>query len=92
MNGTYKITVYAEDIDELCSLPIQKTVRQSGLPETKGDLDGDKKLTLTDALMALKLIAGDALTIPVSHSDADMNEDDRIGSEEAVYILKRIAK
>lgn len=92
VNGTYRIAVYLEDTEGLFSPPAQTTVVQTGIPETKGDLDGDKKLTLKDLITALKLATGDTLTIPVPHSDADADGDDRIGSEEAVYILKRIAE
>ncbi len=91
VNGTFKIIVHAEDIEGTYSLPALTAVRQSGIPETKGDLDADKKLTLKDLITALKLAAGDTLTIPVSHLDADADGDKRIGLEEAVYILERIS-
>ncbi len=93
-NGTYRVTVYAEDSRGTYSPPAQTTVVQTAIPDntpTKGDLDGDKELTLKDAVTALKLTAGDPLTIPVSHLEADVDGDKRIGLEEAVYVLQKVA-
>jgi hypothetical protein len=92
VNGTYKITVYAEDEEGMFSAPVQISVIQSGMPEKKGDIDGDGKISLKDAVSVLKLITGDPTDIPVSYFDADVNNDQCIGLAELIYILKQAAK
>ncbi len=91
MNGTYKIIIYAEDVEGMYSLPASADVVQTGISEKKGDLDGDRRITLKDLIAALKLMSGISVNLPVSVSDADVNNDGHIGAAEAVYILRRIA-
>jgi hypothetical protein len=54
-----------------------------------GDISGDGKVDLSDAILALQLMVGinPAQTI---YKTADVNGDEKIGMEEAVYILKKI--
>ncbi len=95
VSGTYKIAVYAEDSEKLYSPPAQTTVVQTaGSKLSKGDITGDGQITLRDAVTALRTLAGTGGLIGHDHpgSGADVNEDDRIGLAEAVYILKEIAQ
>jgi len=54
-----------------------------------GDADGDLSLSLRDAVPVLQVLAG-METADIS-PDADVNGNGRIGTEEAVYILKEIS-
>ncbi|WP_207678292.1 hypothetical protein [Desulfonema magnum] len=93
VTGTYEISVYALDTtepDPLCSAPRQIAVIQKGRSCLRGDLSGDDTLTLTDALMALKSVAGKSAQTPCSTSGVDVNGDEKIGLEEVIYILDRV--
>jgi hypothetical protein len=89
-NGTYRITVYAENTDGIYSQPVQLSVVQRNLPD--GDVDGDQNFTLKDAVAALKVLGGEPATLTKSLSDADVNGDNRIGLAELIYVLKRLAR
>ena len=54
-----------------------------------GDADGDLSLSLRDAVLVLQTMAGMETTD--INPDADVNNDGKIGTEEAVYILRRIS-
>jgi len=57
-------------------------------PPKPGDASSDGNVDLTDAILALKIIAG----LPVSgNPKADVNGDGRIGLEEVIYILQVVA-
>jgi hypothetical protein len=55
-----------------------------------GDLNHDGYVDLADALIALKVVSGVALT-DIYYLDKEVNADGKIGSEELIYILQRIA-
>jgi len=59
--------------------------RQNGTP---GDVNGDQTVDLSDAILALKILAGDPAS--GANTDADVNNDGRIGSAEVIYILKQL--
>ena len=59
------------------------------LSTTKGDLDEDKTITLSDAIIALQIACGMDIG-PVSIS-GDINGDDSIGIPEAVHALRRLS-
>ncbi|MCP4346070.1 MAG: hypothetical protein GY795_11170, partial [Desulfobacterales bacterium] len=69
------------------------TLPQSALYE-KSDINRDNKTDLTDAVIALKIVAGvnidDMIPAGYSVSDTDVNGDNRIGMEEVLYIMKKI--
>ncbi len=54
-----------------------------------GDVNGDGKVDLADAILALQVVAG--LNPPNVFSSADVNNDNKIGLEEVVYILQKVA-
>jgi hypothetical protein len=55
----------------------------------KGDIDGDGNVNLTDAILALQVMAGRQ---PASlNLAADVNSDGRIGMADVIYILQKVA-
>lgn len=88
--GKYDVVVYAKDTEENVSMPVVTTVDQkSGLLVGDGECGFD----LSDALFILKLLAGTDVGLVQNQiaSDTDVNKDNRIGLEEAVYILQHVA-
>jgi len=61
-------------------------------PETciPGDVNGDGKVDLADAMLVLRILAG----MPVANVNlnADLNGDGKIGLEELGYILQKVAE
>jgi len=56
-----------------------------------GDLDGDGSVTLADGILAASLLARLPTSLTI-HLDAEVNQDNRIGPEELVYILQDLAE
>ena len=82
MNQVFRVYRYAPDY--------------AGLPDdirtsAKGDMDGDGKITLTDIIIVLRICAGEKVSPDTEVSDADVNNDSKIGLEEVLYILKKLA-
>jgi predicted GH43/DUF377 family glycosyl hydrolase len=67
-----------------------KPLTTYGANLTKGDLNGDSKINLTDLVMALQVFSVVTPTPPVQLSD--VNNDNKIGMEEAIYILQKAAE
>ena len=61
----------------------------NGVYPTIGDLNSDYEVTLTDAILALKVIIG--LNPTGINSAADVNADSKIGLAEVIYILQYVA-
>jgi len=57
----------------------------------QGDMDGDGFLTLADLIIVLRICAGEEVLPETALSVADVNDDDRIGPTEAVYILWKVS-
>ena len=55
-----------------------------------GDANGNEKVDLADAILALQIVAGINSTQTIN-PDADINSDEKIGMEEVVYILQKLA-
>jgi len=55
-----------------------------------GDVDGDKTVSLADAILALRVISGLEVSVDVS-TIGDVDGDGKIGHEEAVHITRRIS-
>ncbi|MEA2013788.1 MAG: DUF1566 domain-containing protein [Thermodesulfobacteriota bacterium] len=91
--GTYNIAIFAADVTDAFSLPKQTTVIQT---KSIGDINGDGNVDLADALIALKMLAGmdvsDLIRADYATSGVDVNGDNKIGMEEAVYIMQKISE
>jgi len=92
-NGEYNVTIYARDTEGNISMP--RTTRAiKGVP-LRGDIDGDGKVDLTDAIIALKTLAGldtsDLIRSDYSISSYEVNNDSRIGMAELFYAVQSIA-
>jgi alpha-tubulin suppressor-like RCC1 family protein len=57
----------------------------------KGDVNHDESIDLTDALLIIQLLAGKALP-EHAYTDADANNDGKLGIEELLFILQKKAK
>ena len=55
-----------------------------------GDIDGDLDVDLADAILALQIMAGIQPSTTI-HTEADVNNDGKIGLEEVLYILQHVA-
>jgi putative cofactor-binding repeat protein len=55
-----------------------------------GDIDGSLAVDLTDAILALQVMAGIQPSATI-FLEADVNYDGRVGLEEAIYIMQRVA-
>jgi hypothetical protein len=55
----------------------------------KGDVNGDGNTDLADVIAALRAASGNAQSV---RTEADVNNDGRIGLEEAVYVLQKVAR
>jgi hypothetical protein len=56
----------------------------------RGDLDGDKYISLDDAILALRVVSGIDTGSSVS-TEGDVNGDGKIGAEEVFYILQKVS-
>ncbi|MEZ4529257.1 MAG: C13 family peptidase, partial [Desulfobacterales bacterium] len=86
--GQYILTFYAKDQfgNIAQSAPVRIDVNVS-----PGDVNGDGDVTLADAVLSLKICAGEDMTGQNISRAADMNQDNRIGTEEAVSVLRKTA-
>ncbi len=87
--GTYNITIYATDTEGVYSLPGQtRVIQKEGI--RKGDVNEDGDVNLKDAVTALKIAAG--YSNHTASVAADVNENNKIGMEEVVYILQEVSE
>ncbi|MDM8523053.1 cadherin domain-containing protein [Desulfococcaceae bacterium HSG8] len=77
----YELTIEVSDGKKSATATI--TVDVKVIP---GDTDGNGKIELNDAMLVLKVLAGNSFSLV--YPDADVNGDGKIGVEELVYILK----
>ncbi len=75
-----------------------KALRQMGVAIKsdaliKGDINGDVKVDLTDAVLTLKIMAGMNPTIRPHYPvcGTDVNRDGKVGANELLYILQHVA-
>ncbi|MCP4185613.1 MAG: PKD domain-containing protein, partial [Hyphomicrobiales bacterium] len=67
-----------------------KGVSDNQTSDTKGDIDGNGSVDMSDAVSVLQVMAGITPVTPVS-KEADVNGDAVIGLQEAAYILQEIS-
>ena len=63
--------------------------RENSKPQFFGDTNGDELINLTDAIMAMQIVNSHKLEY--INLDSDVSGDNRIGLDEAIYVLKAIA-
>lgn len=80
------ISIPSNDPD-LATIALRATdTQQAAIP---GDIDGDGTVTLSDAILILKMLAGKSIG-QQSWTNADINNDNKIGLSEAIYILQKV--
>jgi hypothetical protein len=86
--GQYILSFYIKDQfgNVAQSAPVRIDVSIS-----PGDVNGDGDVTLSDAVLSLKICAGENMGGQNVSTGADVNQDDKIGTEEAVYILRKVS-
>lgn len=82
---TGKIIISAPDAEENTRIQIIE-IRQSGQVSITGDIDDSGITDLADAILALKVLSG--INIGQDCADADVNGDNKIGMEEAIFALE----
>ena len=94
-NGDYRITFYARNengnVTVSSATIISVTGGQDVAPTEPGDVNGDKNVTLADAILALKIACGVDVSGETISLSADVNEDGKIGLAEVIYIMQRVA-
>ncbi len=92
--GTADFSVeYRQGLNEPAIPPVYQTdvffglLNLSAVPPP-GDIDQNSEVELADAILALKIVTGVQET---GSLDADVNDDDRIGIHEAIYILQYLS-
>lgn len=94
----YILTVHCPDADDrTTTIAALLGIDLSGLQSQVGDINGDGAVTLADAILALRILAGmtpPAGTIQAGHNplSADINVDGRISLAEVIYILQKMAE
>jgi len=57
----------------------------------EGDVSGDDRVDLSDAILSLRIVAGISVTDKINRMGAEVNGDKMIGIEEVIYILQIVA-
>ncbi len=70
--------------------PGKITISQASSEEDRGDVNGDKEINLTDAVLALKVACG--MKPAGINIGADINKDGKIGLQEAVFIIQKVSE
>jgi len=87
--GLYTIVVLAEDVVKEVSDPNTAHISVFVKP---GDVNGDDKVDLADAILALKVLCGVNAGDETVNLGADVNGDGKIGLAEAMYVLQVLAE
>lgn len=85
--GDHKITIRVEDSARMFNKqPFRLLVVES---MRKGDVNGDREVTLVDSIIALQVAAG--MKPPGVIQSADVNSDQRIGLADAIFVLQEVS-
>jgi hypothetical protein len=91
-NGEYRVTFYARNGKGNVTVSPATIVTVTGGQDVEvvpGDVNGDGFVTLTDAIIALRGLIGQGPAWV--NKGADVNDDDKIGMAEVLYILQKAA-
>lgn len=84
---TYTLVITEKDI----VTPLKQYLYVSSTTGVQGDVSGDGAVNLTDAILSLQAIAGNLPAGAKVYMDADVDDDNRIGMPEAIYILQEVS-
>lgn len=92
VNGDYRITFYARNINANVAVSPQTIISVTGSRSVApGDVNNDKAVNLVDAILVLRVLTqmnqGAGIT-----TEADVNADSRLGPHEIIYILQKIVE
>ena len=91
-DGVYNIVVYVRDSEGLFSDPMSTKVIKGTV---MGDINNDGSVDLADLMVALQCLSGvdmsGMIRADYAGSGADVNGDNKVGMEEAVYILRYVS-
>ena len=59
------------------------------MADVAGDVNGDRNVDMSDAILVLQIVAG--LNPGGIHLGADVNADDKVGIAEMIYILQEVS-
>ncbi|MEI7672819.1 MAG: dockerin type I repeat-containing protein [Deltaproteobacteria bacterium] len=92
--GDYRITFYARNANGNVSVSAPTVVEVSGGadPFIRGDINGDRQITLADAILALQLLGRFPPAGQIINPRSDINNDGKIGLAEAIYLLQKVAE
>jgi len=89
--GSYTIAVYVKDEKGDQSSPLQTAV----IKDCKGEISGDDTVDLKDAIIALKLLAGDMTSLTIRSDYLELNMeiggDGKIDLADVIFILRKLA-
>jgi len=88
--GEYRITFYAAtSTGRISSSPA--TIVTAAIGVTAGDINYDRTVNLTDAILGLRIVTGTDTTGQIISTGADVNGDGKLGLPETLYILQKAA-
>ena len=90
-NGLDKCSGYNDSMDHDGDGIPDACDRDAPMGPQPGDVNGDRIIDLTDAVLTLQVNAGMKTSVTVD-KEADVNDDGKIGSEESVYILQEVSE
>ncbi len=95
--GVYTITIYATDKRGFISRPrLTRVVQTCGTAPVTGDVDGDGAVDLHDAIIGLRLLTGQDVSLLLrgdfTSAGVDAAGNAGLGLEDVIYMLKRISR
>ncbi|MCP4350603.1 MAG: 6-bladed beta-propeller [Desulfobacterales bacterium] len=86
--GNHRVMIYAKNQDGITSLPMFTSIQKCCDSNIEVDIDWNGDITLVDAIAVLKILSGMSLC---ANENPTVNNDYKIGLEDAVYILQYLA-
>ena len=87
--GSENVTFIAKDDGNLAN---SQVVTFSVVPQDhkQGDINNDERINLTDLLLTLKILTESEIN-QFFEIKSDVNDDDKIGAEEMIYIIRQVS-